>query len=503
MPAPVLPKPAPVPQAMPKAAPITPKPAPAVPVIAKPAQTAAPKAKVVPTPSRKAPSVPQAAPKVAVPATVPTKKAAPTLPKPIQPSTLPKPPAAPTKSVPTAASITPKTDRVGANPKQGSTPKANQAKSPTTNSVARPAEGPTSDRPRTPIPPPTAAAILKPLPPSKPNMSVIPPRGLTPTQRREATQKNLDGARAQHAKVTEAAKAFEDHQKMDRAASAREREAAKAAAQATANEKLLAAARAKARRLSSAEQAKLKPRLDDLEQKAKQAKEQSDLAGKRATTAEAEARKTSGAALAAIKAARIGVGPLEKPPFSATPQGQPLHPDRQVSDNVRIVGTDNKWYGAAGDVRNAGTKRHAGIDESIGRETKFTGLYKGTVKAAYPDGKLGGYVVVEFKDDKGVTWEQRSMHLKHLDVKARQKIEPGTVIGTGEGAGSIFLDPKTKKPVEPPHVHSEFRRNGRPVEPYSGLELTFNPKADLAESKRHLDRAQEEASKSAPTLTKP
>ena len=80
---------------------------------------------------------------------------------------------------------------------------------------------------------------------------------------------------------------------------------------------------------------------------------------------------------------------------------------------------------------------------------------------------------------------QRSMHLRSLSVKEGQKVAPGEVIGLGIGAGNIFKAPD----AGPPHVHSEFRHNGRPVEPYSGLELPFNPTADIKERERAAQKA--------------
>jgi hypothetical protein len=108
------------------------------------------------------------------------------------------------------------------------------------------------------------------------------------------------------------------------------------------------------------------------------------------------------------------------------------------------------------------------------------------------DKQLGGYVTIEFKTPDGTRWEQRSMHMQTLDVKLGDKVQPGQTIGKGMGKGDIFKD----KTAGPAHVHSEFRRDGRPVEPYSGKELDFNGKADIAERKSDLNKAQKEVAKS-------
>ena len=83
------------------------------------------------------------------------------------------------------------------------------------------------------------------------------------------------------------------------------------------------------------------------------------------------------------------------------------------------------------------------------------------------------------------------MHLEKLNVKWGDTVKPGAIIGEGQGAGSIFAG----KPKNEAHVHSEFRRNGRPVDPSSGQELEFNAVADVKERISALEKAKKAAAK--------
>ncbi|MBI5692389.1 MAG: M23 family metallopeptidase [Verrucomicrobia bacterium] len=270
----------------------------------------------------------------------------------------------------------------------------------------------------------------------------------------------------------EAAKARSDAEAKERAAM----QAAQAASSAKAAEKAKADANAKTK---SAEAAKA----------VETAKAKEALAAKLQQEAEGAAKITD----AKAKAAGIGNAPLEKPPFSATPGGQKLSAGVPVTDGIKTVGTaQNPQAGSAGNVRNRGEKRHAGIDEKAAA-ARYTGAGEGKVVAATMDQRLGGYVTVEYKDSKGTTWEQRTMHMKELNVKVGDTVKPGDIIGRGMGAGDIF----NAKDATPEHIHSEFRRDGRPVEPYSGRELDFNGTADVSERERAAERAKAEADRAA------
>jgi len=181
--------------------------------------------------------------------------------------------------------------------------------------------------------------------------------------------------------------------------------------------------------------------------------------------------------------------PLEKPPFSATPGGQKLSPGVPVTDNIKTVGTGkNPYAGAAGNVRNQGDKRHTGIDEKA-NEARYTGVGPGNVTSVVNDKRLGGIVKIEQTAPDGSKWEKTIMHLDKVNVKVGDTVKNGDKVGEGQGKGEIFKE----KNASEPHIHTEIRHNGRPVEPYSGRELAPNPSADVKERERAADRARKEA----------
>lgn len=186
------------------------------------------------------------------------------------------------------------------------------------------------------------------------------------------------------------------------------------------------------------------------------------------------------------RAAGVGDVPLEKPPFTATPAGQPLDPDAPISNNIATVRTaSNRLYGAPGNTRDLGTRAHHGIDEDNGGgPSRFTGKFAGRVIEAVPHSYLGGYVLVEFRTPTGQLWQQKTMHMTEIRVSKGDLIEPGTVIGEGQGAGTIFAAPH----AGPPHVHTELLRDGRPVNPANGAELPFNAAAELRKARAELAR---------------
>ena len=182
---------------------------------------------------------------------------------------------------------------------------------------------------------------------------------------------------------------------------------------------------------------------------------------------------------------------LEKPPFLATPVGHRLDPNAPISNSIATVRTaTNRYYGVSGNVRDGGQRIHNGMDETNGGgSVKFTGKYEGKVIEAIKASdspRLGGIVVVEFKSPSGDTWRQKTMHMKDLNVGKDQRITPETIIGFGEGAGSIFKEAG----AGPAHVHSEFQRNGRAVDPSSGLELPFNAKSESKRAEKDLEDAE-------------
>jgi len=197
------------------------------------------------------------------------------------------------------------------------------------------------------------------------------------------------------------------------------------------------------------------------------------------------------------RAAGIGNLDLQKPPFSETPAGQPLSTGRPLTDPISTIRTQtNRYYGTSGNVRtdvNTGRVRaHNGIDESNGgRGVKYTGTIEGRVVQADWNPRLGGMVVVEFTTPNGDRWQQKTMHLKEQNVKKGDRVAPGTVIGSGEGGGTIFQE----RGAGPVHVHTEFLRNGRPVDPSNGQELDFNADRETKRGEDDVRRAEEEAKK--------
>lgn len=301
--------------------------------------------------------------------------------------------------------------------------------------------------------------------------------------------------------ANETAQAYELQRKKEYEARKASLQAEKLAAKAEKTEK---AAR-DARRSADGKTGKNKARAEQI---AEQKESQYEVAAQTAREAQRTAAGLNNAAQLAARDTQNkidelyrGETPLEKPPFTSTPAGQPLS-SLPRSDDLEIVPYPGRSpsSGAAGNVRNGGKKRHAGIDEN-GETSRFSGKYPGRVIKAVNDPELGGWVLIEFRTPEGVRYSQTTMHLQQVLVRKGQELQPGAIIGTGQGKGSMF-NPSLGRVPPTPHVHSEFRRDDRLIEPYSGSKLDYNPVSEKNERTKVANEAKKisDTAKSSKTI---
>ena len=165
-----------------------------------------------------------------------------------------------------------------------------------------------------------------------------------------------------------------------------------------------------------------------------------------------------------------------KPPFTATPLGQPLPAGVPASTNAKTVPTKNSPIGGLpGLTRSQGTQLHKGVDDPSANPaedvTRYTGTSIGFVVRSGPaydmNGKyLGERVSIITANDDGV-WMSTTMHHSRVLVTVGQTVNPGQEIAVGGGVGDQFKSPKAGGP----HVHWELTRDGVPVNPLSGEPL--------------------------------
>ncbi len=164
-----------------------------------------------------------------------------------------------------------------------------------------------------------------------------------------------------------------------------------------------------------------------------------------------------------------------KPPFSATPLGQSLSYNSEVTDWVEATPTRNSELGGyPGYTRSGWTQYHNGFDErsldpTYDDEVVYHGIKPGTVtrssKAKSRSGEYLGYrVEITFTDDEGNEWHTRTMHHKKVLVHKGDTVMPGQVIAIGSGEGDAF----SGNLVGEKHIHWDLRRNGHQVDPLSG-----------------------------------
>lgn len=169
--------------------------------------------------------------------------------------------------------------------------------------------------------------------------------------------------------------------------------------------------------------------------------------------------------------------PNVKPPFTATPLGQELHPKVPSSGTVDTTPTANSEFGGyPGYTRSENTVFHGGIDDPstdpLNNDlSKYHGTEVGYVSQASEafnsaGVSLGMRVTIQFVDEKGV-WESKTMHHKKLYIRKGDKINPGQVIAEGSGAGDQFNSPLAGEP----HIHWQVKLNGQLVDPLTGKEL--------------------------------
>ena len=165
---------------------------------------------------------------------------------------------------------------------------------------------------------------------------------------------------------------------------------------------------------------------------------------------------------------------MEKPPYSATPLGQPLSPNVPRSDRVNATPTANsKAGGYPGYTRSGGDKFHAGLDDPSGRSSATAvATYQGTqpgkvieAREAYNEKgeSLGKMVVIRTETPNG-TYESKTLHHNEVFVKKGDTLRPGEPYARGTGYG----DQAKSREAGDPHVHWEVRRSGVLVQPGSG-----------------------------------
>ena len=172
---------------------------------------------------------------------------------------------------------------------------------------------------------------------------------------------------------------------------------------------------------------------------------------------------------------------LVKPPFTATPLGQPLSPSLPQTNATKTVSPPNSKPvgGSPGYTRtepNGFAKHHQGLDlgkalpQPLGwREsvpTTYTGQGEGRVVGVRKDPRWGVIVAIEFKKD-GVVWKSTTMHHREATVKFGELVAPGQVIAIGAGYGDQFKLPD----AGPPHIHWNLQKNGEYVHPLNGATL--------------------------------
>lgn len=167
---------------------------------------------------------------------------------------------------------------------------------------------------------------------------------------------------------------------------------------------------------------------------------------------------------------------VAKPPFTATPLGQPLPASVPASTNAKTTTTPNSPTGGLpGLTRSNQTQLHKGVDDPSSNPTdditRFTGTSVGFVVRAGPaydkkGGYLGERVTIVTANDDGV-WISTTMHHTKVLVTVGQTVNPGQEIAIGAGAGDQFKSTKAGKP----HVHWELTRDGVSVNPLSGEPL--------------------------------
>jgi hypothetical protein len=133
---------------------------------------------------------------------------------------------------------------------------------------------------------------------------------------------------------------------------------------------------------------------------------------------------------------------IVKPPFRATPLGQPLSPDKPRTENLNAPRTPNSPLGGyAGYTRFQGNKKHGGFDDHGGSEqrqssakeqqwrdralTRYEGTGPGKVVYAgemhekkNKDGtgglSVGFGVTIVYNDAQGNSWRSTTMHHKEV-----------------------------------------------------------------------------------------
>lgn len=118
-----------------------------------------------------------------------------------------------------------------------------------------------------------------------------------------------------------------------------------------------------------------------------------------------------------------------------------------------FAGTLESGFGPRGDSDAGGGRMHYGVDLTAPEGTAVKSIYAGTVESVKPGEGGGdpGAVII----DAGSGWIMIYRGLEAVEVKARDAVEPGTVLGK---LGSPQL-------YDLPHLHFELRCGGRPVSP--------------------------------------
>lgn len=132
--------------------------------------------------------------------------------------------------------------------------------------------------------------------------------------------------------------------------------------------------------------------------------------------------------------------PVQRPSLSVAP----------ISNQHDFVANTSS-FGPRVDPIDGSHRFHAGLDIAAIEGTPVQSSGRGTVSHAGPAGSYGNLVVI----DHGNGIETRYAHLKQVDVKIGQRVNPGTAIGrvgsTGRSTGA--------------HLHFEVRRDGKPLDP--------------------------------------